>query len=312
MVSDFTNYAALLTTVHSGTCWHSRLGHPSNQTLRSMGLPIYDKEDCDVCARGKMTLKPFNSHFDKVEKPLDFLHLDLVGPISLPSVAGYQYFLTIVDQHTSFKFTRFLKHKLDALKEFITVNNLIKTTQGGKIRKFVSDRGGEFSNSEFKRLANESGFIHVTSPPYTPQLNGFAESANWTILEKARCLLLGENLPNHYWAEAVNHATLLTNLIPTPLRENLSPFQLWIGASPKIKSLRTFGCKVVFAVPKQRRPWELSSTGETDILLSSDYESPAYRKLKLNNKRCSLLGMSFSLKMSFLRSKEHHNLMEII
>ncbi|MBW0530767.1 hypothetical protein O181_070482 [Austropuccinia psidii MF-1] len=168
MISNFTNYAALLTTVHS------RLGRPSNQVLKSMDLPILDKEHCDVCARGKMMLKPFNSHFDKVERELDCLHLDLVGPISPPSVSGYRYFLTILDQHTSFKFTRFLKHKSDALKEFIAVKNLIETTQGARIRKIVSDRGGEFSSSEFQRLAYESGFVHVTSPPYTPQLNGFA------------------------------------------------------------------------------------------------------------------------------------------
>ncbi|MBW0516093.1 hypothetical protein O181_055808 [Austropuccinia psidii MF-1] len=257
MVSNFTNYAALLTTVLSETCWHSRLGHPSNQVLTLMGLPIFDKECCDVCATGKMTLKTFNSHFDKVEKSLDCLHLDL---------------------HTSFKFTRFLKYKLSALAEFVTVKNLIEITQGRKIRKIVSDRGGEFSNTEFKKLSNENGFIHVTSPPYTPQLNGFAKRANRAILEKACCLLLKANLPNHYWAEAINHATLLTNLIPTPSRENLSPFQLWTGNAPKIKSLRTFGCKVVFAVPKQRSPWKLSTTGET--------------------------GMSIYLNMNFLRSKE--------
>ncbi|MBW0516091.1 hypothetical protein O181_055806, partial [Austropuccinia psidii MF-1] len=263
MVSNFTNDAALLTTVRSETCWHSRLGHCSNQVLKSMGLPIFDKECCDVCSRGKMTLKPFNSHFDKVEKSLDCLRLDLVGPIWPPPVSGYWYFLMIVDQHTSFKFTRFLKYKLSALAEFITVRNLIKTTQGRKIRKIVSDRGGEFSNAEFKKLANENGFIHVTSRPYTPQLNGFAKRANRTVLEKAHCLLLKANLPHHYWEEAIYHATLLKNLIPTSSRENLSPFQLWTGNAPTMKSLRTFGCEVVFAVPKQRRPWKLSTTGET-------------------------------------------------
>ncbi|MBW0529554.1 hypothetical protein O181_069269 [Austropuccinia psidii MF-1] len=285
MISNFTNYAALLTTVRGETCWHSRLGQPSNQVLKSMGLPIRDKEYCDVCARGKMMLKPFNSHFDKAERALDCLHLDLVGPISPASVSGYRYFLTIVDQHTSFKFTRFLKHKSDALKEFIAVKNLIETTQGTKIKKIISDRGGEFFNSEFQRLACESGFVHVTSPPYTLQLNGFAERANRTILEKAHYLLLEAKLPNNYWAEAVNHATLLTNLIPTPSRENLSPAPLWTGTSPRIKNLRTFGCKVIFALPKQKRPWKLSPTGEMGILLGFDHESPAYCVLKLNDRK---------------------------
>ncbi|MBW0564752.1 hypothetical protein O181_104467 [Austropuccinia psidii MF-1] len=225
MVSNFTNYASLLTTVRSKTFWHSRLGHPSNQVLKSMGLPIFDKECCDVCARGKMTLKPFNSHFDKVEKSLDCLNLDLVGPISPPAVSGYRSFLTIVDQHTSFKFTRFLKHKSSALAEFITVKNLIETAQGRNIRKIVSDRGGEFSNAEFKKLANENGFIHVTSPPYTPQLNGFAERANRTILEKARCILLEANLPNHYWAE---REPIFISAVDRKRTKNQKPKDIWL------------------------------------------------------------------------------------
>ncbi|MBW0462470.1 hypothetical protein O181_002185 [Austropuccinia psidii MF-1] len=250
-----------------------------------MGLPSLEQDHCDVCAKGKMTLKPFKSHFDKVEKSLDCLHLDLVGPISPPSVSGHCYFLTVVDQYTSFKFVKFLKNKLDALHEFMVIKNLVENVQDRKIKKIISDRGGEFVNAEFQKLANENGFIHVTSPPNTPQLNGFAERADRTILEKARCLLLGANLPNQYWAEAVSHATFLTNLIPTPSRNNLLPFHLWTGNAPKVKRIRTFGCKVVFAIPREKRPWKLAPTGDIGILLGLDYDSPAYRVLKLQDNK---------------------------
>ncbi|MBW0523147.1 hypothetical protein O181_062862 [Austropuccinia psidii MF-1] len=162
---------------------------------------------------------------------------------------------------------------------------MIETAQSRRIKKIVSDRGGEFINSEFKQLANESGFIHVMSPPYTPQLNGFAERANRAILEKACCLLLGENLPNQYWADAVNHATLLINLIPAPSRNNQSPLYHWTGNSPRIKRMSTFGCKVVFAIPKEKRPWKLAPTGKAGIMLGMDYEGPAYRVLKLTDNR---------------------------
>ncbi|MBW0523148.1 hypothetical protein O181_062863 [Austropuccinia psidii MF-1] len=42
MISDFSKCTTLLTT-GSGMqpCWHSRLGHPGNQTLKSMGLPTF-------------------------------------------------------------------------------------------------------------------------------------------------------------------------------------------------------------------------------------------------------------------------------
>ncbi|MBW0482877.1 hypothetical protein O181_022592 [Austropuccinia psidii MF-1] len=228
-----------------------------------------------------MTLKPFKSHFDEVEKALDCLHLDLVGPISPPSVSGYRYFPTVMDQYTSFKLVKFLRQKSDTFHKFIAIKNLVETTQDRKIKKIISDKGGEFANSEFQKLANESGFFHVTSPPYTPQLNGFAEWANRTIMEKERCLLLGANLPNQYWAKAVSHATLLTNLIPTPSRNNLLPFHLWTGSALKIKRIQTFGCKVVFAIPWNKRPWKLAPTGDTGISLGLDYESPAYRVLNV-------------------------------
>ncbi|MBW0570349.1 hypothetical protein O181_110064 [Austropuccinia psidii MF-1] len=264
MISEFTKCTTLLTNCR-GTqpCWHSRLGHPSNQTFNLMGLPTFEKDHCDVCAKGKMTLMLFKSHFEVVEQPLD----------------------SIVDQRTLFKIVKFLKKKSEALQEFKIVKNMIETSHGAKIKKIVSDRGGEFINSEFKQLANKSGFIHVTSPLYTPQWNGFAERANRAILEKARCLLLGANLPNNYWAKAVNHATLLISLIPNPSRNNQSPLYHWTGNSPRIKLACTLGCKVVFAIRKEKRPWKLAPTGEVGILLGLDYESPAYRILKLTDNK---------------------------
>ncbi|MBW0463936.1 hypothetical protein O181_003651 [Austropuccinia psidii MF-1] len=286
MISDFTKCTTLLTTGGvTQPCWHSRLGHPSNQTLKLMGLPTFEKDYGNVCSKGKMTLKLFKSHFEVVEQPLDCLHLDLVGPISPPSISECRYFLTIVDQCTSFKIVKFLKNKSDALQEFKIVKNMIESAHGGKIKKIVSDRGGEFINSEFKQISNESSFIHVTSPPYTPQLNGFAERTNREILEKACCLLLGANIPNQYWEEAVNHATLLINLIPTPSINNQSPLYHWTGNAPRIKRIHTFGCKVVFAIQREKRRWKFSPTWKVGILLGLYYESPAHRILKLTDKK---------------------------
>ncbi|MBW0534219.1 hypothetical protein O181_073934 [Austropuccinia psidii MF-1] len=84
------------------------------------------------------------------------------------------------------------------------------------LKKLVSDRGGEFLNHQFKKLSKECGFEHIMSPAETPQHNGFSERANQTILEKARCILSHSSLPNSYWAKAVNTATLLSNITPTP------------------------------------------------------------------------------------------------
>ncbi|MBW0577268.1 hypothetical protein O181_116983 [Austropuccinia psidii MF-1] len=163
--------------------WHQRLGHPGNQVIKSMGLPECPLR-CSTCDLNKAHKLPFNHHFEPVSKPLDCAHIDVVGPISPPSVSGNQYFLTIVDQATSFKMVRLLKHKSEAFKQFVIVKTYMENLHDRTLKKLVSDRGGEFLNKDFHSLAELKGFVHVFSPPETPQHNGYSESANWTILEK--------------------------------------------------------------------------------------------------------------------------------
>lgn len=105
--------------------WHHLLGHPGMAVLKSLGLSTTGSAPCSTCVESKITALPFHGNFDPTREALNCIHLDLVGPINPPSVSGFQYFLTIVDQHTSFKLVRLLKKKSDAVKEFIKVKNLI-------------------------------------------------------------------------------------------------------------------------------------------------------------------------------------------
>ncbi|MBW0575206.1 hypothetical protein O181_114921 [Austropuccinia psidii MF-1] len=231
-----------------------------------------------------MTALPFKRHFEKTSKPLDCLHIAVVGPISPPSSSGHFYFLTIVDQHTSFKITCFMKNKSEVFEHFVTQMNLMQNLHDRKIKKIVTDGGGKFVNNQFKILANHQGFIHCTAPPYTPQHNGFAERENRTLLDKSHCLLLTSNLPNYYWAKALSTATSLSNAVPTPSRYNQSPHLLWTGTPSKIGRLRTFGCKVIFTIPSQKQTWKLAPVGEAGILLGNSNDS-AYRILRISDKK---------------------------
>lgn len=107
-----------------------------------------------------------------------------------------------------------------------------------KIKKVVSDRGGEFMSKDFQALAKNSGFIHVLLPPETPEHNAFAEWANRTILYKARCLLQGSNLPRSYWGEAVNTAVFLSNLTPSASRKTALPI---ISGQRRLLGSKTVG-----------------------------------------------------------------------
>ncbi|MBW0523232.1 hypothetical protein O181_062947 [Austropuccinia psidii MF-1] len=183
------------------TCVEENPWHASKFVIKSMGLPLSDKS-CKVCNLNKIHRLPFKDHFEQANLPLDCVHIDLVGPISPPSISEYRYFLTIVNQATSYKIICFLKNKSKAFVQFSTTKKMMETQHDRLLKRLTSDRGGEFMNSHFKQLSDECGFIHSFSPAYTPEHNGFAERANQTILEKTYCMLNASNLPKNYWAKA--------------------------------------------------------------------------------------------------------------
>ncbi|MBW0547431.1 hypothetical protein O181_087146 [Austropuccinia psidii MF-1] len=205
MVVDCNPPQSNLTTSY---LWNQRLGHPSNQTLKTLVLsPLNDP--CQICMHGKSTLLPFLGQFNKVNQPLECVHLDLT-------------------------FAENLHDK--------------------RIKRVISVKGGEFENISFKVLALKCGFTHDRSPTATPQHNCFAERANRTILNKAKCLLIGSNLPQHYCR------------------------------SSRIKRIKTFGCKAVILIPKHLQSWKFSPSGEDGILLGYENENSAYRILRIRDR----------------------------
>ncbi|MBW0487659.1 hypothetical protein O181_027374 [Austropuccinia psidii MF-1] len=223
------------------------------------------------------------SHFEPVKYPLDVIHIDVVGPITPESVSGSCFLLTIVDQATLYKIVRFLTKKSDSFDQFVGVKSYMENHHDRKIKKLVSDRGGKFLNQKFKNLSTECGFVHIFSPPETPEHNGFAERANRTVLEKAHCLLNHSNLPDQYWAEAVNTAAFLSNLSPMAWRVNKSPHSLWTNSSIKLTKLRTFGCQAVIHSLKRQRDWKLAPPGQEGVLLSFENGNTAYQILSLSD-----------------------------
>ncbi|MBW0461586.1 hypothetical protein O181_001301 [Austropuccinia psidii MF-1] len=238
----------LTQSIKESILWHNRLGHPGTKDMKTLGLPE-KYEPCITCETNK------SHHFAVADLPLDFIQLDLVGPITPPSVSGFKYFLTIVDQASSFKIVK-------------------------KIKQVVSDCGGEFLNENFKELANDNGYLHIYSPPETPQHNGFAERANQKFLENARCLLNASNLPHKYWVEAVNTATYLSNLAPSTAIKNQSPCHIWGCTISKIHRLRVFGCQEVIHCLEREKEWKLQPTGKEGIFLGYKNKNSAYSILQ--------------------------------
>ncbi|MBW0506011.1 hypothetical protein O181_045726 [Austropuccinia psidii MF-1] len=156
------------------------------------------------------------------------------------------------------------------------------------LKNIISDQEGKFFNAEFKNLFDLHVLVHIFSLAYIPNHSSFAKRENMTILEKASCLLNGSKLPNIYCAEAVSTSTHLFNLIPTPSRQNSSPYTFWTKIPPHIQNLWVFGCVAILIAHKNLRNWKLNQTGKEGILLGYKNKMSAYWVLWICNQKITI------------------------
>lgn len=127
-------------TLDLAKLWHTRMGHLSNSVLQILSnkIPFHlnaksCSELCTVCPLAKQKRLPFISH----------------NNVSNVTHDGFQYFLTIVDDHSRFTWIHLMKNKFD-------VPHLIKSflayayTQLGKTIKCIhTDNANEFLLTDF-------------------------------------------------------------------------------------------------------------------------------------------------------------------
>ena len=88
---------------------------------------------------------------------------------------------------------------------------MIQTKLNRVICSIRSDHGTEFENSTLDKFLMENGTSHNFSAPRTPQQNGVVERKKRTLVNVARTMIIESNLPQNFWAEAVNSACHVTN-----------------------------------------------------------------------------------------------------
>ena len=72
---------------------------------------------------------------------------------------------------------------------------LVELQSGYKLKKLMSDRGGEYTSNEFQDFCANLGIERQLTITYSPQHNGVAERRNRTICEMARSMLTEKEMP---------------------------------------------------------------------------------------------------------------------
>lgn len=162
--------------------WHSRLGHVNFGAMKLMstrsmahGIPEFTQQKgvCSGCLLSKQARAPFPSQANFAAKvKLELIHGDLCGPISPPTPAGNRYFLLLVDDYSRRMWVYMLKYKSEALEAFKKFKVMVENETKLAIKVLRTDRGGEFTSSEFQSFCDGAGILRHLTAPYSPQQNG--------------------------------------------------------------------------------------------------------------------------------------------
>lgn len=151
---------------------------------------------------------------------------------------------------------------------------MIENQTETKIKKFRSERGGEYIGNEFEKYLLENGILHEKTNPDSPEQNGAAERLNRLLDEGVRATLAQKSLTNKFWWDAANYVIHTKNrVIHTRTKE--IPFETFWKKKADLSKLQIFGEKCVY-----RPPGPLAKTqpkGKHAIFIGFEHGVKGYR-----------------------------------
>ena len=124
---------------------------------------------CRLCQLGKQTkAKHPGTQTSATSRPLELLHLDLMGPTRTESLGGKRYIMVVVDNFTRYTWVILLRSKLDALEHIDALCTRLQNEKSLKIDRIRSDHGKEFENSYMESFCTRLGISPEFSAPITP------------------------------------------------------------------------------------------------------------------------------------------------
>jgi gag-polypeptide of LTR copia-type/Integrase core domain/GAG-pre-integrase domain/Zinc knuckle len=215
--------------------WHQRLGHLGEDNVKKLqvkqmvsGLDAtldgHVKGSCEGCKEGRQHREPFPESEKIKRKKLELVQSDIKGPITPVCHGGFRFFLTFLDVGSRRTWVYLIKNKNKAFPIFKWWKAQVEREAECKVKALRTDQGGEYSSKEFQAYLRDCGIRHEFTVARTPQQNGRAERLNRTLMDTARSMTNGANLPKEFWGEAVLTAAYIKNRSPhAALEENATP-----------------------------------------------------------------------------------------
>lgn len=181
-------------------------------------------------------------------RPLARIHLDLAGggktldpqkgrdgtEAPEPSRLGVKYVMIITDDAIRFRWCFFLQQKSEAITYFH--GWLIKRLEMGHITPAFMVSDNEFNSHQWTDLRKKYGIEWLPSAPHSQWQDGVSERSIKIVFDRARALMLdAPHMPWKFWADAVEMAVGITNLVPTSMPLYNDPTPDGIDSNKRIK-----------------------------------------------------------------------------
>jgi len=196
-------YQDMIKKVHNSISGHHGVER-TIEKLDAMGLNWeYRREHvkryikiCPFCQKMSYTKTSVHTHPFTLAAyhPMERLAMDSIGPL-LPSKAGYQFILVIIDC-----FTRWVE--LYPLKELTAIATAKVVMQHfgrfGNPAQIIHDNGSQFENELISEIIKLIGIETIPILAYSSEENGIVERANREVMRHLRAIIFDKNIINNW------------------------------------------------------------------------------------------------------------------
>jgi transposase InsO family protein len=138
-------------------------------------------------------------HKERHLAPLELIHSDICEMNGVLTEGGQRYFVTMIDDAFRDCYVYLLKTKDETMNCLKTYKAEVENQLEKKIKRFISDRCGEYFSNEFDLFCVEHGVIHERTPLYSPQSNGVVKKKNRTLTDLVNSMLDTAGLSKAWW-----------------------------------------------------------------------------------------------------------------
>ncbi|XP_022851835.1 uncharacterized protein LOC111373528 [Olea europaea var. sylvestris] len=139
----------------------------SNYVCRSAKIDIGPSENvvCGPCQLDKQ-LKGSHKKTSKIltKRPLELIHMDLMGPSRTESLGSKRYILVVVDDFSRFTWIELLREKSDACDLIKSLCKRLSNQLNLKVSRMRSDHGREFENFNLESFCMDEGILVYLKP----------------------------------------------------------------------------------------------------------------------------------------------------